>query len=263
MDTGKERFCRSFFVLQKKNGIVGKAADAEGIPAGKGSAGGETPVLDKVLGKDIMDGLRGGPEGAVDRNRANGMMEGSESPIQGKVNQDIYGQNAQTSAGSPHIPNGAEGGETAGGTLAGERAEVEGAESPANMIEPRDTDGAIDQLVREANITEGLSESRAAEEIMRAAEPESPAGQETGAAPMQFADIPEKVKQQAADAVNGRGSWLELDAKTRKTLTDPQSLKEINEYFGLNISEKANRNDIQNALFDRWCETSGKREKYG
>jgi len=60
---GKERFCRSFFVLQKKDvmdGIVGKAADAEGIPASKGSAGGETPVLDKVLGKDVMDGLRGG-----------------------------------------------------------------------------------------------------------------------------------------------------------------------------------------------------------
>ena len=35
-----------------------------------------------------------GPEGAVDRNRANGMMEGSESTVRGKVNQDIYKQNA-------------------------------------------------------------------------------------------------------------------------------------------------------------------------
>ena len=80
----KERFCRSFFVLQKKDvmdGIVGKAADAEGILASKGSAGGETPVLDNILGKDVMDGLRGGPEGAVDRNRANGMMEGTGKGI--------------------------------------------------------------------------------------------------------------------------------------------------------------------------------------
>ena len=52
-------------MLQKKDvmdGIVGKAADAEGIPASKGSAGGETPVLDNILGKDVMDGLRGQAE---------------------------------------------------------------------------------------------------------------------------------------------------------------------------------------------------------
>ena len=153
-------------MLQKKDGIVGKAADAEGIPAGKGSAGGETPVLDKVLGKDMMDELRGGQaeKGGTDTTPLNrtpvkaGTEAESRAPFDVDTNKNMINP--------PESPN-----QQAGTNLAGKdpAAEImgylEAEEGRGTESEP-----SLEAMIEEASKNErGMSaaeEDAAANRIM-------------------------------------------------------------------------------------------------